>query len=100
MKFEWDAGKARRNLAKHGVSFAEARSIFFGPFAVTVDDERHSALEQREKTIGFSERLRVLVVIHTRETREVIRIISARKASREETQTYEEELKQRLEEKR
>lgn len=98
MKFDWDAKKAAANVRKHGVSFEEAKSVLVGPLSITVDDDRHSEVENREKTIGVSTKLRVLVVIHTKRRQDSIRIISARKASRQETVIYEEELKRRLEE--
>jgi hypothetical protein len=65
MKFDWDAKKATANLRKHGVSFEEAKSVLSGPLTITVDDERHSEIENQEKTIGISARSRILVVIHT-----------------------------------
>ena len=100
MNFEWDATKAAANRRKHGVSFDEARTVLENSLAITVDDERHSDRERREKTIGFSERFRVLIVVQTQLAKDRIRIISARKADRDEREAYEEELKRRLEERR
>lgn len=96
MKFDWDAAKAAANVRKHGVSFEEAKQIVQHPLAITVDDLSHSEAEDREKTIGFSTRGRVLVVIHTKRVNDRIRIISARKTDRREVADYEEEVKQRL----
>src|SRR5258707_15471145 len=97
MRFDWDAAKAAANVRKHGVSFKEAQSVLEGSLAITTDDESHSDNERREKTIGFSERFRALIVIHTQAIRDTIRIISARKADRREKVAYEEELRRRFE---
>jgi len=96
MKFDWDADKAKANLDKHGISFEEACGVFYDPFAITVDDMEHSVAEVRKKTVGLSVRLRVLIVVHTDKIDDNIRIISARKASRQEVTDYEEEVKERL----
>ena len=96
MRFEWDDAKAAANRRKHGVSFEEAKSVLEHPLAITVADLRHSGDEDREKTVGPSDRGRILVVIHTRPTRKVIRIISARRASRREIADYAEEISERL----
>lgn len=88
--FEWDDGKARTNVAKHGVSFEEATSVFADWFQITRPDPQHSTDEERFVTIGMSTRSRLLVVIHTDRADEV-RIISARQASRFEKEIYEEE---------
>ena len=88
MQFEWDAQKAAENLAKHGVSFDEASTVFGDPFAGTILDPRHSEDEIRLVTIGLSTTQRLTVVAHTdREDR--IRIISARRATRRERKNYE-----------
>ena len=90
MEFEWDRQKAELNRSKHGVSFVEAATVFSDPLAVTFDDERHSADEERYITIGNSSRGRLLVVSHTqRET--ALRIISARRATPHERRTHEDE---------
>jgi uncharacterized DUF497 family protein len=99
MEFDWDATKAAANARKHGISFDEACSVFESDVAITVDDEKHSDWERREKTIGFSKRFRVLVVIHTKPVRGKMWIVSARKAGRIERKAYEEEVKRRLERK-
>lgn len=89
MDFEWDEDKARANEAKHGVSFAEASSVFGDPLAVTFDDPKHSDLEDRFLTIGMSVTGRILIVSHTyREA--ATRLISARVASRGERKGYED----------
>jgi uncharacterized DUF497 family protein len=87
--FEWDASKAERNLAKHGVSFAEAATAFADPLGRIVGDERHSRSETRFVLLGHSLRRRLLAVMFA-ERRESIRLISARKATRQERKTYEE----------
>jgi len=86
--FEWDDQKAASNLSKHGVSFDEAVSVFGDGRALTFSDTDHSELEDRSRTYGFSNKTRLLVVVHT-ERRNGIRIISARKATRSEKGIYE-----------
>jgi len=87
--FEWDPEKAEANARKHGVSFLEAATAFGDPFAITIDDVRHSVNEERFALLGRSERGRLLVVMHT-ERGHAIRIISARPATPRETRKYEE----------
>lgn len=87
--FEWDERKAQQNLRKHRVSFEEAATIFGDPLSLTVDDPLHSDEENRFVTIGQSVRQRLLVVVHT-EREDLIRLISARNATRSERKTYEE----------
>jgi uncharacterized DUF497 family protein len=89
LTFEWDPRKARRNLNKHGVSFAEAMTAFQDPLGRIVDDPRHSMNEQRYALLGLSERERLLAVMFT-ERGERIRLISARRATRDERKHYEE----------
>lgn len=89
LRFLWDPRKATANARKHGVGFGEATTVFNDPLSVTIDDPDHSADEQRFLLLGLSNRRRVLVVAHA-ERGESIRIISARRASRRERQTYEE----------
>jgi uncharacterized DUF497 family protein len=86
--FEWDPAKAARNLAKHGVSFDEASTVFGDPLAGTIVDPRHSGEEPRFITIGLSTRQRLIVVAHA-EREDRIRIISARRATRRERRSYE-----------
>ena len=93
LTFEWDPKKAASNLAKHRVSFAEAASVFRDPHMVSLVDELHSAEEERWITMGTSATGRILVVCHTL-TREAvgaigIRIISTRRATRQERAHYE-----------
>ena len=86
MEFEWDPDKARANLRKHGVDFADAATVFDDPLAVTISDER--AEEPRFVTIGSDAEGRLLVVVFV--WRGVsIRVISARRASRRERGQYE-----------
>jgi uncharacterized DUF497 family protein len=90
VSYEWDPAKAAENVKKHRVSFEEAASVFLDPAALTFGDPDHSEDEDREITIGRSARQRVLFVAHvSREGR--IRIISARRATRQEQRQYEEE---------
>lgn len=89
--FDWDARKAKNNLAKHGVSFEEASTVFGDPLALTISDPSHSRLgEERFVTIGGSFLRRLLVIVHCDED-ENIRIISARRATRRERNDYEQE---------
>ena len=89
LKFEWDSEKAKKNLKKHGVSFEEASTIFDDPQFISFLDEEHSAEEERHITIGLSEKLRLLMAAHTERKRRV-RIISARKATKNEETFYNE----------
>jgi uncharacterized protein len=90
MKFEWDLEKARSNLRKHKVSFEEAATALKDPMAATGCDPDHSVGEERFVTFGVSERGRLLVVAHTEEN-DILRIISARIASKGERKIYEED---------
>lgn len=87
--FGWDTVKAAANLAKHGVSFGEASTVFQDPMSVTVPDPRHSRSEERFAILGRSTRGRLLVVVHT-EGDQRVRIISARPPTRFERGVYEE----------
>jgi uncharacterized DUF497 family protein len=89
LTFAWDASKARRNLAKHSVSFEESSTVFADQRSLTIPDPTHSQTEERFVTIGLSHRGKLLVVVHT-ERGDNIRIISARAASRRERKSYEE----------
>ena len=89
MRFEWDEDKAARNLAKHGVSFEEAATVFGDSLSDTFDDPDHSMEERRFVIVGMSERGRILIVAHTDEG-EVVRLISAREPTRGEREFYEE----------
>lgn len=89
IKFEWNSAKAAANLKKHGISFAEAKSVFFDEFAVQFFDEEHSTDEQRFLMLGLSSMARLLIVCHCeRGVGDTIRIISARKATRRESAHY------------
>ncbi len=89
MRFEWDLSKASANVRKHGVSFDEARTVFYDDFAVQFFDEDHSADEERFIMLGSSSEARLLIVCHfERADGDVIRIISARKATRNEAAFY------------
>lgn len=89
LKFEWDERKANANLKKHGVSFDEARTVFFDERAKLIDDPEHSDDEERFILLGLSSALRAMVVCHCyRSSGNVIRIISARKATTSESKFY------------
>jgi uncharacterized DUF497 family protein len=87
--FEWDRRKARINGAKHGVSFEEALTVFTDPLARIFDDPTHSTGEMREIIVGHSRRQQLLVVSFT-ERRDAVRIIGARRATRNERDDYQE----------
>jgi uncharacterized protein len=89
MRFEWDKRKAAGNQRKHGVSFEEACTVFSDALAATGFDPDHAAGETRWLTFGVSFRGRLLVVSHADEG-DIIRIISARPATRAERIVYEE----------
>ena len=89
MNFTWDEAKAAINLQKHKVSFEEAKTVFDDEEALFMSDPDHSDTEERFILLGMSTLLRLLVVCHCyRENDDVIRIISARKATKNETNTY------------
>lgn len=90
IEFQWDTKKARDNLVKHGVSFEEAKSVFFDEYARQFFDQAHSGDEERFIMLGVSHQARILVVCHCERQRgNVIRIISARKATAKERQYYQ-----------
>ena len=89
--FERDENKAKSNLAKHGVSFEEASTVFRDPLSLTIPDPAHSQSEDRFVILGQSHRQRLLVVVHT-ERSDSIGMISARRASRRERRSYEESI--------
>ncbi len=89
MRFAWDPKKAASNLRKHGVSFEEASTVFRDVLSATGSDPDHSLEEHRFVTFGISKQGRFLAVSHTEEGN-VIRIISARLATRQERKIYEE----------
>jgi len=89
LKFEWDENKNQTNIQKHGISFEEASSVFYDEEALIINDEVHSQCEDRFVLIGFSYKFNLLVVCHCyRQNEEVVRIISARKASKSERKEY------------
>jgi hypothetical protein len=93
LRFEWDPAKARLNLRKHGVAFEEAQTVFADEHALIIDDPEHSADETRLVLLGMSAGLRILVVVHVcRAAPDMIRIISARRATRSERATYAKRL--------
>ena len=89
LSFEWDESKAKSNLAKHGVSFEEASTVFGDPLSLTIPDPAHSQAEDRSIVLGQSHQRKLLVVVHT-ERGDNIRIISARRSNRRERKSYEE----------
>ena len=89
LRFEWDKEKERINIRKHGISFEEARMVFYDEKAIQFFDPDHSEDEDRFLLLGISFKLRILIVCHCfRESETVIRLFSARKADREEEQEY------------
>ena len=89
IRFAWDKVKATENIHKHGVSFEEASTVFADENARLKHDPDHSRGEDRFILLGFSAKLRMLVVCHVyQEAKEVIRLISARKATRNERKQY------------
>jgi uncharacterized DUF497 family protein len=89
LRFEWDETKSRRNHDKHGVSFAEAATVFADPLSVLIPDPLHSEDEERFVLLGLSQYQRLLVVVHTQRN-EAIRLISTRLATAREKRDYEE----------
>ena len=89
IRFEWDPRKDETNQKKHGVSFEEAQSVFFDDDAIQFYDKDHSDQEERFIMLGMSIQFRMLIVCHCeRRAGEVIRIISARKATKLERKHY------------
>ena len=89
LSFEWDERKAQANAKKHSVSFDEAKSVFVDEQAKRIGDPDHSEYEERFVLLGLSSVLRLLLVCHCyRAEGNVIRIISARKASAHESKSY------------
>lgn len=89
MLITWDPAKAAANLRKHGIDYREAATVFTDPLSTTFPSEDHSDRELSFLTIGESEASRLLVVAHTEED-DIIRIISAREATRRESKYYEQ----------
>ncbi len=89
MHFVWDQNKNLDNIKKHKISFEEAKTVFFDDNARLIPDPEHSTSEERFIMLGITNKLRLLVVVHTyKEDDDVIRIISARKATKTETKYY------------
>ena len=89
LRFEWDHAKAIANKRKHRVSFEEAQTVFLDESAILIDDPDHSRAEMRFLLVGLSAGLRTLTVSHCyRKADDVVRIISARKATRNERAAY------------
>jgi len=92
IEFEWDASKASGNKRKHGVTFEEARSVFYDDFAIQFFDDEHSEREERFLLLGHSNQSRILLICHCeKESGNLIRIISAGKATVNERKLYEGE---------
>ncbi len=87
MHFEWDPRKAASNLSKHSISFDEAVTVFNDPMFITVMDDEHSEDEERYITVGLSNASLLLMVAHT-DRNGLIRIISARRATKKEENFY------------
>ena len=88
--FEWDEHKNQSNISKHGISFEEAQTVFYDENAIMFDDPDHSAEEERFLIIGITSHDNLCIVSHCYRGRDdIIRIISARKATRNETRTYQ-----------
>lgn len=89
IRFEWDRAKAKANLKKHEVSFEEAQTVFYDEFAVQFFDDEHASDEDRFLMLGMSSEANLLLVCHCeRAGGDVIRIISARRATRQESKYY------------
>jgi len=94
LKFEWDSKKDKSNTKKHGVSFEEAQTVFYDEYAIQFYDPEHSESEDRFLLLGTSFKSDTLVVCHCfREEETRVRIISARKADKDEEQVYWSERK-------
>jgi len=90
MRFEWDPAKAVKNIRKHRIRFDEAVTVFKDPLALIFDDIAHSEHEHREIIIGISTLSRIILVCFVERLEDVVRIISARPATRQEIKDYEE----------
>jgi hypothetical protein len=92
IKFEWDVSKAASNERKHGVTFEEAKSVFYDDFAIQFFDDQNSELEDRFLLLGHSNQSRILLICHCeQESSDLIRIISTRKATAKERKLYKGE---------
>ncbi len=89
IRFEWDENKNRINQRKHGISFEEAKTVFYDEEALIIDDPDHSEDEDRFLILGLSTKANLLVVCHCcRDSETVIRLISARRANKSESEQY------------
>ena len=89
LDFEWDNKKSKINIDKHNISFEEAKSVFYDEQAIEFYDDKHSEWEDRFLMLGLSKKLNLLIVCHCyREADNKIRIISARKATKNESKHY------------
>ncbi len=92
MEFEWDQRKEKANIQKHKVSFDEAKSVFFDDDAILISDSKHSEQEDRFILLGLSENIKELVVSYCERFKDglgySVRIISARKANKQEAKQY------------
>jgi len=96
MKFEWDPNKEAINIKKHGVNFEQAAYVFADQFSLSIFDDEHSEDEDRWIILGRSNNEMLLVVVHTfrsKNNEEVVRIISARKATKNESKIYKKRCK-------
>ncbi len=89
LRFEWDSKKAQSNKRKHGITFEEASTIFSVPLSITIHDPAHSIGEDRFITIGTAINDKLIVVVHA-DRDDIIRIISARRATKNERRQYEQ----------
>ena len=92
MIYEWNEEKNKLNIAKHGISFEEAKEVFEDPFQIAKLDKRFSYFEERWVTVGSTKKYQILVVANlffTDDGEEIIRIVSARKANKSERESYE-----------
>ena len=87
-QFEWDDEKNMATIKKHGVSFDEASTVFYDQFGIRIFDPDHSDDEDRFLLLGMSSKTRILIVCHCYRQENVIRLISARKATKNEASTY------------
>ena len=89
IRFEWDSRKVAINRRKHGVSYEEATTVFADPLAFIFDDATHSRYESREIIIGHSAKNRLIIISFTERADNIVRLISARPATRKEREDYE-----------
>lgn len=94
IRFEWDENKNESNQKKHDVAFEDAKTVFYDDYAILFDDPEHSAEEERFLIIGLAENTGICIVSHCyRGSADIIRIISARRATKTEKSIYQENLK-------